>query len=132
MSIYDNPKEYAEKTSITLEQANVRCKYYKELENKVNEARKCPECGGHTLELESGSYYEGTSDFIYCDNEENDCEFTSNVTEQFEPLLHGYDFDIVLYFGVNDIQQKDIKEVEDDIGCSWFDFVEKHNKEIIS
>ncbi len=143
MSIYDNPQEYANKAYITLEQAKIRCKHFKKIEEEINETRKCPKCGEYTLEFEGGSYEEGYSDFIYCTNEVRqidedcdgcdvcegcfvECEFTSNVTGQFEPLSDGYNFDIVLYFSFQ-IKECGIEEVEKQIGGSWPQFVDRDN-----
>lgn len=139
MSIYDNPQEYAKKTFITLEQAVLRCQHFKKLKKEIQEAKKCPKCGAYTLEFESGCYEEGYGDFIYCTNEISDvdedgeevfveCGFTSSLTEQFQPLVHWYDFDIILMFS-NDIEERGMDKVEKEIGCSWPEFVDKITKE---
>ncbi len=137
MSIYDNPQNYAEEASITIEQATLRCKYFKELEAKIHEARKCPRCGEYTLEFEGGSYEENYRDYVYCTNEnipdnENgegyyvDCDFTSEIIDQFELLSTGYNFDVVLCFGMN-IKSQGLQKVEKEIGCPWSKFVDKNN-----
>ena len=88
MSIYENEKEYAEKTFMTLEQAKLRCEFYKKLNQEINDARKCPKCHQDTLEIESGE--EGQSEYVYCESEiikidedgeeySDECDFTSDV-----------------------------------------------------
>jgi len=146
LSIYDNPQEYANKTRTTLKQAIIRCQHFKKIEAEIQKARKCPKCGKETLEFEGGSCEEGYSDYIYCTNEVpvtgedcNDCnsckdhgscfvecDFTSDVTEQYKPLSDGYDFDIVLYL-VFGIEQYGMESVEKQIGCSWLQFVDRDN-----
>lgn len=143
MSIYNNPKQYAETTFMTLEQAKVRCNYYNKLEKLIYEAKKCPKCGEHTLEIESGCYEEGYSDYVYCGNDNiktvdgdgedffDECDFTSDVRKEFEPISHWYDFDVVLAFSI-DIKKDGLLVTEKNIGCSWNEFVEKENKELIA
>jgi hypothetical protein len=143
MSLCDNPKEYAKQTHISLEQAEIRCKYFKELKEKIHAARKCPKCGEHTLAIEGGSYEEGIQSYVYCENdkiptidEEGDeymeeCDFTSDVTKEFEPISHWYDFDVVLMFSI-DIDRDGIKAIEKQIGCTWSDFVENDTKDLLN
>jgi hypothetical protein len=143
MSLCDNAKEYAEKTYITLEQAKIRCQYFIKLKAKIYEAKKCPKCGEHTLEIESGSYEEGYSSYVYCENDKiptvdedgdeymEECDFTSDVTKEFEPISHWFDFDVVLMFSIN-IESDGIKAVEEQIGCSWSEFVEKDTNDLLN
>lgn len=143
MALCDNSKEYAEKTLISLEQAEIRCEYFRKIKEKMYEAKKCPKCGEHTLEIEGGSYEEGINSYVYCENDkiividedgeeyETECDFTSDITKEFEPISDWYDFDVVLMFSL-DIDSDGIKAVEEQIGCSWTEFVEKDTMDLIS
>jgi len=142
--IYDNAEEYAKQTFTTLEQAKIRCDHYKKLQEQQHQAKKCPKCGQHTLEFETGCYEEGYGDYIYCENEKvekvidedgeefyKECDFTSKVTKNFEPIHHWWDFDEVLAFSI-DIERDGKEEIEKQIGCTWTQFVENANKELIA
>lgn len=143
MSIYNNIEEYAKQTFMTTEQATIRCAHFKELEQKTHEAKKCPKCGKHMLAIETGSYEEGTHDYVYCENEQvlvvdedgdecfTDCDFTSDVETEYEPIWHWYDFDEVLAFSI-ELETEYKKEVETHIGSSWLEFVEASNKKLVS
>lgn len=139
MSIYNNPEMYAKETHITLEQAEIRCAHFRKLEELSYIAKKCPSCGQHTLVYEEGSYEEGYSSYVYCENDklniiedgeeyESDCEFTSNVTKPYEAIRGVGDLDIVLMFAFD--LQKNIKAVERMVGCQWSEFVENNTKQI--
>lgn len=142
MSIYNVPKDYAAQTVMSLEQATIRCNHYKKIEEQSFEASKCPQCGQHTLAIECGSFEEGYSDFVYCENDKvtvtdedgetyhTDCDFTSNVTKEYEPISHYYDFDEVLAFSIG-IEQGGLASIESNIGCTWSEFVEKANKRLL-
>lgn len=138
MSIYNNPELYAKEANITLEQAEIRCTYFRKLEELNYLAKKCPSCGQHTLTFEEGSYEEGYGSYIYCDNDkliqtengeeyESDCEFTSDVEKSYEAICDVRDLDVVLMFGF-DMQKSDIKEFEAMVGCKWSEFVENNTK----
>jgi carboxypeptidase C (cathepsin A) len=141
MSLYDHPKEYAKETFMSLDQAEIRCRHYKKMQEKRHKAKKCPTCGKHTLQIEDGSYEEGITAYVYCENDEvpyvdeegdtcfTDCEFTSEITEQYEPISHWYDFDEVLAFSM-EVEEEGIKKIEERIGCTWTEFVEGSNKEL--
>lgn len=141
MSIYNDPKEYAQKTFTTTEQAEIRCKYFNELQAIIHEAKKCPKCNQHTLEIEGGSYEEGTHDFVYCENDKftvldeddeeylTDCGFISAVEKKYEPINHWYDFDEVLAFSI-DIEKSGKDKVENIIGCTWNEFVNSSNEKL--
>jgi ssDNA-binding Zn-finger/Zn-ribbon topoisomerase 1 len=140
MALCDDTKNYAKETFITMEQAEIRCEHFKKIHQKIQDAKKCPKCGKHTLQIELGSYEENTTDYVYCDNDEipyiedgeeyfNECDFTSDVTAQFEPISHWYDFDIVSSFACN-IESEGLSQIEKQIGSSWFDFVEDDNKKL--
>lgn len=139
MSIYLNPKRYAEVTHTTLEQAKIRCDYFRTFLEKTEVAKICPKCKASTLEFECGSYEEGYGDYIRCENDQietkdeegdvyyEECNFTSDVTEEFIPLTSWYGFDVILMFAY-DIEQKGMKEFEKELGCSWTEFVDNTTK----
>lgn len=141
MSIYNNSEEYAKRTFMSLEQAEIRCEYFRKLQQKMYESKKCPKCGQHTLEIEGGSYEEGTKDYVYCENDKvseidedgekylADCDYTSDVDKEHEPISQWYDFDEVLAL-VIDFDRNDKKEVEEHIGCSWDKFIDTSNKKL--
>ncbi len=85
-------KQYKRKTGCTVAQAKIAIDYFKFLQEKAKKAAICPKCGGE-LYLESGSYEEGYEDYIGCFV----CDFTSDVTGDFEYLTLWHGFDPVLY-----------------------------------
>lgn len=141
MSIYNNTEEYAKQTFMSLEQSEIRCKYFRKIQQKMHESKRCSKCGQHTLEIESGSYEEGTQDFVYCENDKvsvideygekylTDCDFTSDVDKEYEPVNHWYDFDEVLAFSI-DFESNGKEMVEKHIGCSWDEFINESNKKL--
>lgn len=141
MSIYNNPEVYAKKTLMTTEQAIIRCEHFKKLQQVMYEAKKCPKCRQHTLEIEGGSYEEGTQDYVYCENDKvtvndedgeeylTDCDFTSDVEKEFEPISHWYDFDVVLAFSDN-LERDGKDKAEIYIGSSWEEFVNASNEKL--
>lgn len=141
MSLYNDPKEYAAQTLMSLEQATIRCNHFKKLKDQIFKAKKCPQCGQHTLEIEGGSYEEGYNSFVYCENDavnvtdedgeiyQTDCDFTSNVKKEYEPISHYYDFDDVLAFSIH-IKKDGLASVESSMGCSWSEFVKKANEKL--
>lgn len=144
MSLYDNPQEYANKTYISSEQANIRCALFKKIQNNIDEARICPKCGMKTLKFVEGSIVKGIESNIICVNEKNirvddeekesfvDCKFTSNLTEKFSPLVPYYDFDIIFIMGNNsETLDKIENEINEEFDCTWSDFVNGINKEDI-
>lgn len=141
MTIYNDPQKYSKQTSTSIEQAELRCSLFKQIQQKVHEARKCPKCSKHTLTLEEGNYEEGYSDYIYCENDKivviddgeectTDCGFTSEALKEFELLYHWHDFDEVLAFSL-DNEDRGI-EAERKLGCSWADFVDKSNQVLVA
>ncbi|MCK2000725.1 hypothetical protein MZM54_04890 [[Brevibacterium] frigoritolerans] len=140
MSLYNNPKEYAKETMMSIEQATLRCEHFKKIQQIMHEAKKCPKCGKHSLGIEGGSYEEGYSDYVYCENDEvvviengeelfTDCGFTSDVKEEYEPLNHWYDFDVILSFCFQ-IKEEGLPETERNIGCTWDEFINKEKKQL--
>lgn len=142
LSIYDDAKKYAKETFMTIEQAEVRCIYFKKMQEERHLAKICPKCGKQTLEIESGSYEEGISPYVYCENEEgekvidkdgneffNECDFTSDVTKEYTAINHWYDFDEILSFSI-EVEREGLKKIEKQIGCTWNEFVENANREI--
>lgn len=120
---------------MSLEQAEKRCEHFKKLKEQIYQAKKCPKCGEHTLEIEGGSYEEGIKPYVYCENNkvkvfdgveeyEDDCDFSSKITKEFEFLNSYCDFDVALAFVV-DIQRDGFERTEKNIGCSWNEFIEK-------
>ncbi|WP_146067783.1 hypothetical protein [Brevibacillus laterosporus] len=78
--------------------------------------------------MKGGSYEEGIEPDVYCLNDrvpvvedgENyltDCGFTDDAKDEYTPISHWYDFDVVLYSAVNG------ESTEDYIGEPWEDFV---------
>jgi hypothetical protein len=144
MSIYNDPKKYAEETHVTLKQAQIRCNHYKKIEELIHQRKKCPTCGKYTLEYEGGSYEGGIQPFIRCDNDEvlvydedsgeevfTDCKFTSDVTKEYEPLAGYFDFDEILMLSM-DVERDGLEAVESMVGQSWFQFVETSNQELLA
>lgn len=119
--MYSNPLKFATDYNTTVDQAVIWCKHYNNLHEETDKARICPSCGKPTLEYESGDYELGTSDAIHCENADDDCEFVSGVTEQLEPLVTGYDFDIIVALWSD--YSKDPIQFEEDHDKSWADFV---------
>lgn len=125
---------------MTLEQAKKRCEYFKKLHEQIHEAKKCPKCGEHTLEVEGGSYEENIKPYIYCSNDkvkvvdgqeeyEDDCDYSSEITKEYEFLNTYCDFDVILAFVV-DLERDGFERTEKNIGCSWKEFIEKESKDI--
>lgn len=123
MTIYKDPQTYAKEAYISLELATIRCAEYLPFVEAIEPAKKCPNCGEHTLAIELGSYEEGTSELVYCENEEG-CDFTSEVTDELEPLQHWYAFDEVLALSC-DIDRDGLSTFEEQLGCSWVEYAEK-------
>lgn len=130
MSIYENHEEYAKKTGMSLKSAMLRCEHFKKINEIIQAAKKCPSCKKHTLEYEGGSYEEGTKDFIYCDNTEEDCEFTAAPNETTKWLQNGCDFDDVLYLAI-DMKTVGQNAMEIRLGCDWQTFLNKKNQSLL-
>jgi hypothetical protein len=97
-----------------------RLKMYDNLEIQKQKSMICPKCGNKSLYFEGGSYEENYGDGVYCDY----CNFVSDITEDFESLRFGNDFDVLLWFSI-DIDRHGIEEVEKEVGCSWNEFCTK-------
>jgi hypothetical protein len=108
MNIYDDHVAYAKETRIPIRLAKIWCENQLELQKEMDAARICPKCKKNTLVLESGSYEENTSDYVYCENDEisvidvdgeeyfKDCDYTAEPQKEHEPLSSWYDFDVIL------------------------------------
>ena len=107
MSIYESPALYARKVRITERLAYIWCEHQLKLQAEANKASVCPRCGEASLEWEIGSYEEGNADYIYCSNYEfsyeedgeqylGDCDYTSEIKSEHEPLAVWYTFDHLL------------------------------------
>ncbi|GMX64531.1 hypothetical protein Elgi_38000 [Paenibacillus elgii] len=111
MSIYNNPKKYADYVGISLEEAEKICTKQLKLQEEINIARTCLKCSKQTLEYEGYSYEEQIQAYIYCSNDEvlkadddgeeyfKDCGFYDQDVDdmKYDPLTAGYDFDELLY-----------------------------------
>lgn len=140
MSIYENPEKYAELTLTTLEQAKIRCEHFLQVEKEMHEVKKCPKCGKHTLEAESGSYEEGYGSYLRCENSEvetfdeesnrilDDCYYTSGITSEYM-VASEKDYDVVLAFSY-ELAEGKMPVLEKHIGCSWTEFVDKDNEKL--
>lgn len=120
MSIYNDHVSYAKKVRIPIRLAKIWCDNQLELQKEMDKAKICPSCGKPTLCLEGGDYYEGTRDYVYCENSEilavdvdgenyyEECDYTSESEKKHEPLSTWYDFDVLLAFscGMIDRQQE--------------------------
>jgi hypothetical protein len=107
MSLYADPMKYARMVRLPLSLAKTWCEKQLKIENEIEKARVCPTCQKATLEYETGDYEAGTTDYIYCSNDEiqvidedgepyfTECDFVSDPQKQFEPLMIGYDFDFI-------------------------------------
>lgn len=124
MSIYDNPGNYSKYTNMPLEDAIARCEHFKQQREKLRELSKCPMCNKYSLFHEAGEYESGISSYIYCDSEDEDCEFTADGDFRgFESEIHS-DFDVVLMFaGV--LESEGLEAVEKQLGISWSEFISK-------
>ena len=110
-SIYDNPYKYAVVCNIPFWLAKIACKKQRHLLKEVNKHRMyCPTCGSRHLGFEGGSYEEGYSDYIYCE----DCGSQFDVVEvpnsAYASLTGWEDFDPVLYFGCRENKTQGWKE----------------------
>lgn len=143
MSIYNDIKAYANENNISEEQAKIRCEYFLAVEKQVELAMVCPTCKQATLEVEPGSYEEGYPTYIRCDNDKvpfieegqtesifTDCEFTSDVTDEFAVLSDGRDFDIVRYIA-GDIRESDSEYPNFPDNMSWSEFVDDDNLSLL-
>ncbi|MFK7696413.1 hypothetical protein [Paenibacillus sp. HJGM_3] len=133
MGLYDDHVSYAKKTRIPVSLAKVWCANQLELQEEMDAARVCPKCGKPTLVLESGSYEEGTQDYVYCANDEiqavdvdgeeyfEECDYTADPEKKHEPLSTWYDFDVIWAFSCGLIDRKnEFYNLRD-----WLDFVRK-------
>lgn len=142
MGAYESIEKYAEFTGMPLEQAKVRYEHFMEIKKQMHESKKCPKCHEYTLAIEGGEWESGVSDWIYCENdkiqtrdEEGDafyaeCDFTDNVKKEYL-FAFEIDFDVVLYFACQ-IKEEGLESVEQMIGRTWKEFLDKENSEIIS
>lgn len=142
MSIYDSVETYSKQLNMSLEQAKIRVEYFLKMRDEMEKSRKCPKCGQLTLDVESGEWESGISDWIYCGNDEietvnddgdkfyEECEFTDDVKNEYL-FAFDHDFDVVLmmYSSVNITNEK---EVLNFIGLSWNEFVENDTKDIMN
>ena len=95
LSIYSNPKKYAQKCQIPLNLVKIECRKQKQFERKRKHII-CPRCKHKSLDYEMGSYEEGYGSYLEC----NFCGETYNPEEIKNSYLlaYGADFDAVLYF----------------------------------
>lgn len=118
MGLYDDPVAFAKKTRIPVSLSRIWCLNQLALQKEIEAARICPKCGQPTLVLESGSYEEGTNDYVYCeydqipmvdeaDGEEYkvECDYTADPGKEHEPLSSWYDFDVILAFSVGMVER---------------------------
>lgn len=130
MSIYESPAKYAAYTKMSIEDATRRCEHFQKIRDELHELSKCPLCENHTLEYEGGEWEAGISSYIYCDNEETDCEFTTDSNfRDLESHMHS-DFDVVLMFA-SVLENEGLEATEQQIGLTWNEFLAKETTDLI-
>lgn len=128
-------KKYAEMCQCSYEQAEIRVKHFQKIEEESEKARICPKCKNKSLMLEYASESEYcTQRIVVCMNDddvEEECNFTSDLTDEYMPLDNGYDFDEVAYYAVTDLKEKGVEKAEEIIGMTWSEFIDKANKSLL-
>lgn len=114
-------QRYAEMCKCTHQQAEIRVKIFNEMQKEKNQASICPTCEEPSLKIESMDSEIPSGSWVEC----TECGFTHDITKQYEPLVDGYDFDVVLAFAATDLKERPLQEVEEYIGCSWEEFVKQ-------
>ena len=103
-TIYDNPYKYACVCNVPFELAKIAClkRRHKDKMRRKHPVH-CPTCNSKHLIYEMGSYEEGYSDFIECDEcgDTFDCSEIPNI--EYVDLTGWDDFDAVLFFSQNDV-----------------------------
>jgi len=124
MSIYENPKEYAEQCHISLDLAKRRCEHYiKRIE--LTEKVVCPECGSRELCIDN----DGSEDFIGCTGCWNTYDIDDERLKNWVKMQCG--FDEVLRYS-KDISKYGIEEVERNIGQKWEEFVKASTDALVT
>lgn len=98
-NIYLNPYKYAVECNVPIDLAKIACKKYRHIHKEQKKhIPRCPNCGSKRLGIEHGSYEEGYSSFVVCDNCGCDFDFSEVENIDYLPYCTGDDFDAVLYF----------------------------------
>lgn len=130
MKIHEDVKEYAKKTMMTMEQAKIRCDYYKkqrsDFEKEVEKARICPDCKKAKLVFESGSYEDGLF-YTEAECQNPSCGFES---DDYPYPEEGDLFDVVLLFA-GQAEREGLAETERQIGLSWSEFIKKDTEDLM-
>lgn len=141
MSIYESIEEYAVYTHMSLEQAKIRCEHFLEIKQRIHESRKCPKCQQHTLDVERCDWELNIQPYIYCENDKieakdedgksyfDECDFTDDVKLEYLFATEA-DFDVILCLAY-DIKKQGVQSVENMIGQTWKEFLDKEHEKLL-
>lgn len=130
-TIEEQIKDYAETCKCTLEQAEIRVKITVARQEETHQAKLCPVCKEHSLSIEYDEPEDSSKSWVACQSEDGECEYTTDVTKEHEPLQIWHDFDEIMAFAYPCLRDQPLAEIEKQIGCSWEEFVEKNTKELL-
>lgn len=111
-SIYANPYKYAVTCDIPFELAKIACAKARHCKKEARKhPMRCPNCNSKRLCFEHGSYEEGYSDYIECDNCGETYDVDAVPNSEYQSLTGYEDFDAVLFYsgtedGYGDIMPK--------------------------
>lgn len=120
-------REYAKNYNMSYENAKIRVLIFEKLAEAMHEASLCPSCKQHSLYIEPSEEEYSSQAWIVCESE--DCEYSSDVSPEFEMLSQTYDFDVVAAVAYD--VKKNVDGFVQRVETSWDEFVQNENKSLL-